>query len=179
MAAHSWINRERLFQKRARERSDCRCRWLQHCLPAHVAAALNTIVPASNSSRAHCLRTQCPCLGIIESFPNRAYTRDGYSMTRRVAPMAAGGRLERKVARTAPLVPCARVTLPHTTRNLVSFLSVLACTQMSPGRCSKASTNESRGNHNNKARIPSLTGFSPCRCRQPSCRGRTRCQPCC
>lgn len=37
------------------------------------------------------------------------------------------GRLVLNLARTTPLVPCARHTLPHTTRYLVPFFSVFAC----------------------------------------------------
>lgn len=37
------------------------------------------------------------------------------------------GRFVLNLARTTPLVPCARHTLPHTTRYFVPFFSVFAC----------------------------------------------------
>jgi len=46
----------------------------------------------------------------------RAHTRLGYIMTRTEAPRLLGGRFLRNLARTAPVVPCARVTLPHMQR---------------------------------------------------------------
>ena len=52
--------------------------------------------------------------------------RLGYSMTRTPAPRAVGGSGFRNLARTAPVDPCARVTRPHTTRNLEPCLRVLA-----------------------------------------------------
>lgn len=47
-------------------------------------------------------------------------------MTRILQPMAAGGRFFLNLARTVPVLPCARVTLPQMARYLVPFFSVLA-----------------------------------------------------
>ena len=40
--------------------------------------------------------------------------------------MALAGKFRLKLARTTPLVPCARVTLPQMQRYLDPFISVLA-----------------------------------------------------
>lgn len=55
-----------------------------------------------------------------------AQTREGYSITRTPEPSADGGRFFANLARTAPAPPCARVTRPQITRNLVPRLRVLA-----------------------------------------------------
>ena len=53
-------------------------------------------------------------------------TREGYSITLTPDPSADGGRFLANFARTAPAPPCARVTRPQITRNLVPRLRVLA-----------------------------------------------------
>ena len=47
-------------------------------------------------------------------------------MQRTRAPSAEGGRFLRNLARTTPLFPCARVTLPQIVRYSVFFFFVLA-----------------------------------------------------
>ena len=44
------------------------------------------------------------------------YTRLGYSMTRTEPPRLLGGRFFLNLARTAPVLPCWRVTLPQMQR---------------------------------------------------------------
>ena len=52
--------------------------------------------------------------------------RDGYSMMRHGPEMEQGGRFLRNLARTTPLFPCARQTLPQMTRNLLLLISFFA-----------------------------------------------------
>jgi len=59
-------------------------------------------------------------------FSALSQTREGYSITRTPEPSADGGRFFANLARTAPAPPCARVTRPQITRNLVPRLRVLA-----------------------------------------------------
>ena len=60
--------------------------------------------------------------GILERFiapypkVRRAYTLDGYRYTRSFLPIDCAGRFGLNFARTAPLLPWARVTRPHITR---------------------------------------------------------------
>ena len=53
-------------------------------------------------------------------------TREGYSITLTPEPSADGGRFLANLALTAPAPPCALVTRPQITRNLVPRLRVLA-----------------------------------------------------
>jgi hypothetical protein len=74
-------------------------------------------------------RGRAPRNGARAPRPQRAgrlYTRLGYSITRTVAPRLLGGRFFRNLARTAPALPWARITLPHITRSLVPCFSAWA-----------------------------------------------------
>ena len=52
--------------------------------------------------------------------------REGYSMTRHGPAIEHGGRFLRNCARTTPLLPCGRQTLPQMTRYLLPWMSFLA-----------------------------------------------------
>ena len=47
-------------------------------------------------------------------------------MTRTEAPKDLGGRLDLNLARTTPLLPCGRVTLPQMTRILEPWMALWA-----------------------------------------------------